>query len=328
MRAIHCHELDGPEALVLEEADTPEPGPGQVRLAVHAASVNFADTLMIRGLYQEKPPTPFTPGMEAAGVIDAVGADVSDVAVGDRVMGTLGWGGFAEAAVTDAGNVFKIPDGMTMPHAACFPVAYGTSHVGLAHRGQLKSGEILLVHGAGGGVGVSAVQIGKAMGARVIGTARGKAKLDTAREAGADDVIDYSKEDIRERVLELTDGHGADVIYDPVGGDVFDTSLRCIAWEGRLLVIGFAAGRIPEAPANRLLLKNCSAVGVFWGAYRKHNFDVVTRSFEELFRMYEAGQVAPLVGNQYSLEDTAQAFTDLEDRKVTGKAVVLTGLEE
>lgn len=328
MRAVMCHDLSGPEGLTLEEVETPEPGPGQVRIAIHAASVNFADTLMIRGKYQEKPPTPFSPGLEAAGVVSGVGEGVSGLAEGDRVMATLGWGGFAEAAVTDPEGVFKIPDSMSMPEAASFPVAYGTSQVGLDHRGHLKSGETLLVHGAGGGVGLSAVQIGKAMGATVIGTARGEVKLTAATESGADHVIDYSTEDVRARVLEITDGRGADVIYDPVGGDIFDLSLRCIAWEGRLLVIGFAAGRIPEAPANRLLLKNCSAVGVFWGAYRKHNYDVVKESFAKLFDLYEAGKLKPQVTHQYPLEETAQAFADLEGRKVTGKAVVLTGLSE
>jgi NADPH2:quinone reductase len=328
MKAVLCRELGGPEVLSVGEIDAPEPGPGEVRIAIHAAGVNFADTLMLRGKYQEKPPLPFSPGMEAAGVVDALGEGVDGFAVGDRVMAMLGWGGFAEAGVSKIDRTIRMPDSMSMVDGAAFPVVYGTSHVALAHRAHLQAGETLLVHGAAGGVGYSAVQIGKAMGATVIGTARGADKLEVAREAGADHVFDYSETDIRDTVLELTDGKGADVIYDPVGGDVFDASLRCIAWEGRILIIGFAAGRIPEIPANRLLLKSASAVGVFWGAYRLHNSEVIGQSFEELFRMYDAGKLKPRISKEYQLEEAAQAYADLENRKVVGKAVVVTGLSE
>ena len=217
MRAVLCHELGGPENLVVGEAETPTPGPGEIRLAIHAAGVNFGDTLMLRGKYQEKPPLPFSPGMEAAGVVDALGDGVDNFAVGDRVMATLGWGGFAEAGTCGAERVIKIPDSMSMVDAAAFPVVYGTSHVALDHRAQLKSGETLLVHGAAGGVGYSAVQIGKAIGATVIGTARGEDKQAVAREAGADHVFDYTQEDIRDTVREMTGGRGADVDLRPGG---------------------------------------------------------------------------------------------------------------
>ena len=328
MRAVLCRELGGHEVLEVGEIEAPEPGPGEVRLAIHAAGINFADTLMMTGKYQEKPPMPFSPGMEAGGVVDGLGDDVDGLAVGDRVMATLGWGGFAETGVAPVERVQKVPDSMSLVEAAAFPLVYGTSHVALEHRAQLQAGETLLVHGAAGGVGLSAVQIGKAMGATVIGTARGADKLQVVKEAGADHVFDYTTDDIRDTVLELTGGRGADVIYDPIGGDVFDASLRCIAWEGRILVIGFAAGRIPEIPANRLLLKNVSAVGVFWGAYRHNNYEVVTDSFQKLFQMYEAGQLKPHISREYTFEEASQAYADLLNRKVSGKAVVVSGLTE
>lgn len=328
MKAVLCRELTGPDALEVGEIDAPSPGSGEIGLAIHAAGVNFADILMTQGKYQEKPPLPFSPGMEAAGVVTSLGDGVNGFTIGDRVMATLGWGSFAEAGVCSVDRVVKIPDSMPMVDAAAFPVVYGTSHVALDRRAQLKPGETLLVHGAGGGVGYSAVQIGKAMGATVIGAARGAEKLAVVSDAGADHVFDYTTDDIRETVLELTGGRGADVIYDPIGGDVFDASLRCIAFEGRILIIGFAVGRIPEIPANRLLLKNASAVGVFWGGYRSKNNDVITESFVDLLEMYDAGKLKPHISNEYALEEAAQAYADLENRKVAGKAVIVTGLSE
>src|ERR1051325_4962682 len=235
MRAVQCKSWGGPKSLVLDQVPVPEPGPGQVRIAVQAAGVNFADTLMIAGKYQERPDFPFVPGLEAAGVIDAVGKGVIGLKEGDRVMGILGHGAFAERALAPAESVFHIPRTMDAMAAAGFPVAYGTSHVALRHRAQLKAGETLVVHGAAGGVGLTAVQIGKILGATVIGTARGAEKLNIAKTNGAQHVIDYGSEDVKVRILELTDKRGADVIYDPIGGDIFDASLRCVAWEGRIL---------------------------------------------------------------------------------------------
>lgn len=324
MRAVLCREWGTPESLVVDEVPAPEPGPGQVRLEVKAAGVNFADTLLVAGKYQVKPDFPFSPGLEAAGVVERCGPGVTDLEPGQRVMAVLGYGGFAEQALADAARVFPIPDAMDFVSAAGFAVAYGTSHVGLTRRARLAAGETLLVHGAAGGVGLTAVEIGKLMGARVIATARGADKLAVAREAGADELIDYSAEDIRGRVLEITGGRGADVIFDPVGGDVFDASLRCIAWEGRILVIGFASGRIPEIPANRLLVKNVAAVGFYWGAYAERDPAVVRDSFAELFGWYAEGRLKPHVSNVLPLERAAEALALLAARRSTGKVVVTT----
>jgi NADPH2:quinone reductase len=325
MRAVVCRHHGPPSVLALEDLPDPVPGPGQVRLAVHAAGVNFADTLLVAGQYQEKPPFPFSPGLEAAGTVDAIGPGVTHLKVGQRALAVLGHGGFAELALAPAAATVPIPDTMDYVTAAGFAVAYGTSHVALRHRGRLQAGETLLVHGAAGGVGLTAVQIGKVMGATVIATARGADKLDIARANGADHAFDYSTEDVRARVMELTGNKGADVIYDPVGGDIFDASLRCLAWQGRLLVIGFAAGRIPSAPANLLLVKNASAVGVYWGAYMKRDPGVIRASFEELLRWYADGLLAPHVSNTFDLAEAAAALDMLKSRKSTGKVVVVTG---
>lgn len=322
MRAVLCKEWGPPESLVVEDAPMPEPGPGEVRIAVKAAGLNFADTLLIQGKYQFKPDHPFSPGLECAGVIDAVGEGATRVAPGDRVMSYANFGSHAEYQVVAESAVHKIPDGLDFESAAGFPVAYGTSHVALDHRGKLQAGETLLVHGAAGGVGLTAVEIGKAMGATVIATARGADKLAIAKEHGADHLIDYSEEDIRERVLDITGGTGANVIYDPVGGDVFDASLRCIAWEGRLLVIGFAAGRIPEAKANYLLLKNCAAVGVFWGAYTEKDPQVIQDSWAQLLAWHEAGKLKPHVSHTFPMEQVTEAMQLLLSRKSTGKLVI------
>jgi NADPH2:quinone reductase len=326
MRAVQCKAWGGPRDLVLESVPVPEPGPGQVRIAVQAAGVNFADTLMIAGKYQEKPPFPFVPGLEAAGTIDAVGQGVIGIKEGDRVMAVLGRGAFAERALAPVDAVFPIPKTMDGPTAAGFPVAYGTSHVALRHRANLKAGETLVVHGAAGGVGLTAVQIGKILGATVIGTARGAEKLDVAKTNGAAHVIDYGAEDVRQRILELTDKRGADVIYDPIGGDIFDASLRCVAWEGRILTIGYASGRIPSVAANLLLVKNASVVGCYWGAYLKRDPAVIRKSFEELIGWYGDGLLAPHVSNTFQLEEVADALETLAARKSTGKVVIVTGI--
>jgi NADPH2:quinone reductase len=326
MRAILCKTWGEPRNLVLEEVPEPEPGIGQVRIAVQAAGVNFADTLMIAGKYQERPPFPFVPGLEAAGTIDAVGEGVIGLKEGDRVMTILGHGAFAERALAPAESVFHIPPSMDAPTAAGFPVAYGTSHVALRHRAALQAGEVLVVHGAAGGVGLTAVQIGKILGAIVIGTARGAEKLNVAKTNGAKHVIDYGAEDVRARVLELTDQRGADVIYDPIGGDIFDASLRYVAWEGRILTIGYASGRIPSLAANLLLVKNASVVGCYWGAYLKRDPSVIRKSFEELLAWFGDGLLAPHISNTFQLEEAPDALETLLARKSTGKVVLVTDI--
>ena len=326
MRAVLCTAWGGPDDLTLGQAEPPAPGPDEVLIAVAAAGVNFADSLMIAGQYQEKPPFPFSPGLEVAGEVQAVGARVTRVKAGDRVLGLTDWGGYAEAAVARESDVFAIPAGMDFVTAAGFPITYASAHGGLVWRGALQAGETLLVHGAAGGVGLAAVEVGKALGARVIATAGGPEKLAIAEAHGADDLIDYKREDIRARVKALTDGRGADVVFDPVGGDVFDASLRCIAWGGRLLVIGFAAGRVPQVPANLLLVKNIAAIGVYWGSYRRHRPDMVAAQFAQLFAWFEAGKLRPHVSHDMDLAEAAEALKLLTGRRSTGKVVLTTGL--
>ncbi|MGZ5078584.1 MAG: NADPH:quinone oxidoreductase family protein [Usitatibacter sp.] len=298
------------------------PAGGHVKIAVHAAGLNFPDTLIVAGKYQVKPPLPFSPGMECAGVVMQVGEGVSEVKVGDRVMASPGLGAMAEEVVAPAAGTFRIPDGMSFEQAAGFPVTYGTAYYALVDRARLKSGEVLMVHGAAGGVGSSAVQVGKILGATVIATAGSEAKLEVARGYGADHTINYSSESIKDRARALTRDRGADVIFDPVGGDVFDESLRCIAPEGRLVVIGFASGRIPSAPANLLLLKDASLVGVFWGGFAKRDPARNRANFEAMFRWFEAGKLRPPVPQVFPLEAVPQAMNALLSRQATGKLVI------
>jgi len=326
MRAVLCRELGGPSALTV--GDAPQPalrGPTSVRIAVHAAGINFADTLIVAGKYQEKPDLPFIPGLEGAGVVIETGSAVKRVKVGDRVMATFNQGAFAEEAVTEENEVWPIPASMDFATAAGFSVAYGTSHVGLKHRAWLKKGETLLVHGAAGGVGLTAVEIGTLMGATVIATASNASKLELARSYGAAHLIDTSTDDLRERMRAITGGRGADVIYDPVGGDLFDASVRLLAWEGRLLVVGFASGRIPQAPANILLVKNCSVMGFFWGAYRKHGPAVMRESFDELLAWYAEGRLKPHISERLDLAEVGPAMIAMQERRITGKVVLTTG---
>ncbi len=325
MRAVVCRDWGGPEDLTTEDMPSPEPGPGQVLLTVAAAGVNFADTLMIAGKYQERPAFPFSPGLEVAGRVKALGPGVTGLEVGQRVMALTDWGGYAEEALARASDVYPIPDALGWAEAAGFPITYGTAHGALRWHARLQPGEVLLVHGAAGGVGLAAVEIGKAIGARVIATAGGAEKLAVAKAHGADELIDYRSEDIRERVKALTEGRGADVVFDPVGGDVFDASLRCIAWSGRLLVIGFAAGRVPQIPANILLVKNIAAMGVYWGSYRSRAPEMLAEEFRELLGWFEAGRLTPHVSHKHDLAEVAEAMALLLDRRSTGKVVLTTG---
>jgi NADPH2:quinone reductase len=296
-----------------------------VRLKIHAAGINFADLLLVSGQYQEKPPLPFIPGAEVAGVITEVGAGVSNLKAGDRVMALTGTGAFAEEAVVDAARIFPIPDKMDFPSAAGFPVTYGTSHGAFDWRAHLKPGEWLLVLGAAGGVGLTAVEIGKAMGAQVIACAGGAEKLAIAKSHGADHLIDYSSEDIRVRVKEITGGHGADVVYDPVGGDAFDASLRSIAWAGRIIIIGFASGRVPQVPANIVLVKNIDIIGFYWGSHQGRKPELLRDSFAQLFRWFEEGKLKPHVSQKLDLKEAAAALDLLRQRKSTGKVVLTMG---
>lgn len=321
MKALLCTDLTGFENLRYTDVPAPELRPGSVRIRVHAAGLNFADTLITRGKYQVKVLPPFIPGMEAAGEVIEVAEDV-DVAVGTRVAVLLDNGAYAEEIVVEAKRVVAIPDAMSFEEAAGFMVTYGTSHIGLRQRGQLQAGEVLLVHGASGGVGLTAVEIGKQLGATVIATASTEEKLAITREYGADHTILSRSEDVGKQVKALTNGHGADVVYDPVGGRLFDESLHCIAWEGRILHIGFASGTIPQVPANHLLVKNCASIGVYWGAYLQKDPDVLVRANQELMQWYADGAIRPRISQTFALKDGVKAIQALVDRKTTGKVVL------
>jgi NADPH2:quinone reductase len=300
----------------------PELRPGTLQVEVRAAGCNFFDILMMQGRYQVKPPFPFIPGAEIAGVVRRVGPGVRGFAVGDRVLASAGLGGFAELALAPAGTCYPLPEGMSFAEGAAFPIIYPTSYAGLVYRAALQPKEDLLVHAAAGGVGIAAVQIGKALGARVIATAGGAEKLEIARREGADELIDYQKEDFAARVQELTGGKGADVIYDSVGGEIFEKSLKCIAWNGRLLVIGFASGTIPSVQANRILLKNIAITGLHWGAHASKDPEKIPRTFEALFELYRAGKIRPVIFETYPLEKLPSALEALGSRKSYGKLIV------
>lgn len=323
MRAWTVPRLGEPsEVLVLDEIDDPEPGPGQVLVRVAAAAANFADILYARGEYQERPPLPFVPGLEVAGEVVAAGPD-APFAPGDRVLGapTLPEGGFAELTLLDADRVFAWPGGMTAAQAAAFHVSYQTGWCALHHRTTLGAGETLLVHSAAGGVGAAAVQLGKAAGARVIAVVGAADKIDVARRLGADDVLGPD-DDLVTTVRALTDGRGVDVVYDPVGGDVFDASRRVVAWEGRLLVIGFAGGRIADAPTNHALVKNYGVLGVHWSAYRQRAPELIASWHRELLALWERGAIDPLVGGEYPFEELPAALAALAARTTTGRVVL------
>ncbi|MCU0868038.1 MAG: NADPH:quinone oxidoreductase family protein [Burkholderiales bacterium] len=324
MKAVLCRQPGPPESLVFGDVPSLVAGPGQVVVGVKAAGVNFPDTLIIQGKYQFKPPMPFSPGGECAGVVTSVGDGVTGVKAGDRVIALTTWGAFAEEVVADATALVPLPDGLDFAPAAGFILTYGTSYHALKDRARLQPGETLLVLGASGGVGLSAVQLGKAMGARVIACASSDAKLAVCRAAGADETIDYSREDLRARVKALTGGKGVDVVYDPVGGTWSELALRDMAWNGRFLVIGFAAGDIPKIPLNLALLKGCSIVGVFWGAFTKAQPDDHRRNNAELLALWQAGRIAPHLHATYPLERAADALNALLAKQVSGKVVLVT----
>lgn len=325
MKAILCTEWGGPEKLSVGEAEPPSPGAGEVVIDVKAAGVNFADTVIIQGTYQLKPDFPFTPGLEVAGTVAQLGDGVDNVSIGDRVVGIPNIGAFAEQVAVKAPAMVRIPDAMDFETAASFAVAYSTSHMALGYRAGLKEGETLLIFGAAGGVGLTAVEIGKIMGANVIACASTQEKLDLCKDMGADHVINYSDEDIRERVKEITGGKGADVVYDPVGGAAFDAAMRAINWEGRIVVVGFASGDFNQARTNILMVKNIEVMGFYWGSYSIHKPSAIGESMGELIRMWEDGQLKPHISHTLPLEQAGDALALMMGRKSTGKMVLTVG---
>jgi NADPH2:quinone reductase len=307
---------------VVEEVEDPTPSADQIVVDVATCAVNFPDLLMIQNLYQFKPALPFSPGGEVAGIVSAVGEGVSGVGVGDRVLGSTGWGGLAEKVVLDARSAIAVPDGLELAHACGLLYAYGTAFHALADRAGLRSGETLLVLGAAGGVGLAAVELGTVIGANVIAAASSKEKLELCQDYGASMTINYASEDLKTRVRDLTGGTGADVVYDPVGGPYSEAALRSTAWNGRFLVIGFAAGDIPKIPLNLPLLKGCSVVGVFWGAFAAREPERHQQNIAELLRLWKEGKLRPHVSSIYPLDRAAEAIRELADRKAKGKVVV------
>ncbi|MGE8306926.1 NADPH:quinone oxidoreductase family protein [Pseudomonas sp. B21-031] len=324
MKAVLCKTLGPARDLVLEDVASPVPKKNEILLDVQAAGVNFPDTLIIEGKYQFQPPLPFSPGGEAAGVVAAVGEKAGAFKVGDRVMALTGWGAFAEQVAVPFYNVMPIPEHMDFTTAAAFGMTYGTSMHALKQRGHLQPGETLLVLGASGGVGLAAVEIGKAMGARVIAAASSAEKLAVAKAAGADELIDYSQASLKDEIKRLTGGQGVDVIYDPVGGELFDQAVRGLAWNGRLLVVGFASGTIPQLAANLVLLKGAAVVGVFWGAFAQRQPEQNAANFRQLFAWQGEGKLKPLVSETYPLGEAGAAIEKLGQRQAVGKLVVLT----
>jgi NADPH:quinone reductase len=322
VRAVLCREFGPPESLTVEDVDEPTPADGQVVVDVRACSVNFPDVLIIQNLYQFKPPLPFSPGAEIAGVVSAVGPNVNGIMVGDRILASTGWGGLAEKIAVAAGTVIPIPEGIDFVDASAFLYAYGTSHYALKDRAHLQPGETLVVLGAAGGVGLAAVELGAVMGATVVAAASSDDKLELCRERGASLTINYATEDLKARIREVTGGAGADVIYDPVGGAYSEPALRAIAWEGRFLVIGFAAGQIPAIPLNLALLKSCQIVGVYWGAFVGRYPDRHRQNVEELMGWWRDGKLRPHVSSTYPLERASEAIRELADRRAKGKVVV------
>lgn len=322
VRAIVIDRIMEPHDLVVREIEAPEPGPFELAIRVRAAACNFSDLLMMRGTYQEKPPMPFVLGREAAGDVDAVGPGVDPARIGERVFALTGTGAFAERAIAPADLAYAMPSDMPYDEAAALPIVYPTAYAGLVFRAALQPGETLLVHAAAGGTGMAAVQIGKALGARVIATAGGAEKLEVARAAGADVCIDSRAGDFVEPVLSETGGGGADVVFDPVGGDVLDRSLKCIAWNGRLVVAGFASGTIPAIKANRILLKNIAVTGLHWPAYRSHEPEKMAEAFRGCAELYRTGSIRPLIQTRVGLDGVGAVLAALDARRTVGKSIV------
>ena len=324
MKAVLCKTYGPPESLVVEEVPALKPGAGEAVVAVKAAGVNFPDVLIIQNKYQVKPPLPFSPGSEVAGIVTGVGDGVNGVKLGDPVMAFTTFGGFAEEVKVDARKLLPLPAGMDFSTAAAFGLTYATSDHALRDRGALKSGETLVVLGAAGGVGLAAIEIGRALGARVIAAASTGEKLAVCRAHGADDTINYATEDLRERIKALTEGSGADVVYDPVGGPYTEPALRSMAWRGRLLVVGFAAGEIPKIPLNLTLLKGCSIVGVYWGEFARREPERFGDAMRQLGRWYADGRIKPHISATFPLERAIDALRLMAGRQVAGKLVLTT----
>ena len=325
MRAWRVHELGEPEdVLRLDDVPDPTPEPREVVIDVAAAAMNFPDILVCKGMYQEKPPLPFTPGIEVAGTITAVGEDVADIRPGQRVIAwpKAPYGALSEQTVATARRVFPIPDGMPFDPAVCLQVTYQTGWAGLHHRAHLQAGETLLVHAGAGGVGSAAIQLGVAAGARVIATAGGPDKVELCRKLGAEIAIDYRTEDFVEIVKDATDGEGADVVYDPVGGEIFERSTKCIAFEGRIIVIGFTSGSFGELRANHVLLKNYAVVGLHWGIYGKKRPDMPMQVHNELMKLWQDGKIEPLISRVVPMDEAPSAMASIGRRDTVGKLIV------
>ena len=322
MKAIVCNEWCKPQDLKVSEIKNPTLDDNSVRVEIYASGVNFPDVLIVQGKYQYKPPFPFSPGSEVAGIISEIGKSVKNLKVGDRVMAVTGHGAFAEEICVPENKITLVPESMDFITAASMSLTYGTSSYALFQRANIKENDVVLIHGATGGVGITAIEISKAVGAKVIATASTDEKLKIAKEYGADYCINYSQNEFKDKVKEYTDGKGANIIYDPVGGDVFNQSLRCIAWNGIILVIGFASGTIASAPTNLPLLKNCSIVGVFWGAWREREPNGHNVNMEKILKWWKENKVKPKVSKVFNLEDTKYALQALINREVIGKAVI------
>ncbi|MGI9261336.1 MAG: NADPH:quinone oxidoreductase family protein [Woeseiaceae bacterium] len=321
MKALVCKEYGPPESLVLEEVDDPRPDTGEVVIDIHAAGINFPDILVFAGKYQVKTEPPFIPGYEASGVVSELGEGVRRLAIGDKVIVTPMGGGFGEKMAVSENHAFPLPDGMSFEQGAGFPIVYCTSYHALKDVAKIREGETLLVLGAAGGVGTTAVEIGKAMGARVIAAASTDEKLEFAKSVGADEVINYSDNPLKESIKELTNGKGVDVVYDPVGGELAEQALRGTGWHGRYLVVGFAAGDIPKFPANLALLKEASIKGVFWGQWAALNPELHVQNIREMVGMLAEGKLQSRITATYSLDDYAQAYSDVAGRRIKGKTV-------
>jgi NADPH2:quinone reductase len=324
MRAVRCHHWGAPDVLAVEEIETPRAGPGEVRIRVEASAVNFTDTLIVAGKYQFKPKLPHIPGHELAGTVIETGEGVTDCAVGDRVMASARQGGgFAEEYVAAVDKVYRIPDNMSFEAAAGFIIGYGTAYFALRYRGAVQPGETLLVNGAAGGVGLAAIQVGKALGARVIACASTPDKIALAESYGADCCINYVSENVRDRAMDFTGGKGVDVVFDPVGGDAFAQAMRVVGWHARMLIVGFASGTWQQIPANIVLVKNIAVMSSLWGAELERDAAFGRKVLNEAMNLYRDGRLRALPGKTYALEDAGEALRDMMSRNVTGKSIVL-----